>query len=160
MIQFSPNLEAPTLKESPEEAKAQGLHLNLTMFVTQNTSWRITLFTLVSVPFSAESQNSNTRLKVTFINNRSTPIKTYWVNYNHNAVHYYTLAPNAQYTQYTFGTHPWIVTDENDNALHFLIPYLTDVQITIQWDMQCNNDIIIYYTLFSIQRICIMVEES
>ena len=112
-----------------EEANAQGTYLNLTMFVTKKC---MTLFILVSVPFSAKSVSYSTPLKVTFSNKRSTPIKMYWVNYSQKPVYYHALAPNTQYTQSTYGTHPWIVADGNDAALFFFIPYLTDVQVTIQ----------------------------
>ncbi|NEO66700.1 MAG: hypothetical protein F6J94_18440 [Moorea sp. SIO1F2] len=52
-------------------------------------------------------------------------IKTYWLNYQGNRTYYYQLKPGQGYTQQTYVTHPWVITD---NQHHCLGVYYLDGQ--------------------------------
>lgn len=59
---------------------------------------------------------------VTFDNQSSHAVKIYWINFSGDRVLYKTLSPSEKYTQSTFLTHPWVVTDSEDNGLKFHEP--------------------------------------
>lgn len=60
-----------------------------------------------------------TRMK--FINKRPHEVRTYWLDYNGRRVFYKAIAPNGQYTQPTYKTHPWVVTDQKDNCIEIYV---------------------------------------
>jgi hypothetical protein len=62
------------------------------------------------------SLNSAVAAKITFVNKSGQPIKVYWIDFNGNRKLYQTLENNRFYEQQTFMTHPWLVTDKDDNA--------------------------------------------
>ena len=57
------------------------------------------------------SISGTTPTKVTFINSSDRPIRTYWLNYTGKRVYYAEVLPGQRYTQETFVTHPWLITD-------------------------------------------------
>lgn len=59
---------------------------------------------------------------VTFDNQSSKVVKVHWINFNGERELYKTLSPREKYTQSTFLTHPWVVTDSEDNGLKFHEP--------------------------------------
>ena len=59
---------------------------------------------------------------VTFDNQSSKVARVYWINFNGDRELYKTLSPKETYTQSTFLTHPWVVTDAEDNGLKFHMP--------------------------------------
>ena len=62
------------------------------------------------------SQNSNVPTSITFVNSTERRVKLYWLNYSGKRELYATVEPKARLTQATFLTHPWLITDEDDNA--------------------------------------------
>jgi hypothetical protein len=64
----------------------------------------------------ARSLHSDSPESLSFLNASAQPIKIYWLNFKGQRVFYQTLQPGEVYDQETFLTHPWVVTDENDNA--------------------------------------------
>lgn len=56
-----------------------------------------------------------------FINKRPHEVRTYWLDYNGRRVFYKAIAPNGQYTQPTYKTHPWVVTDQKDNCIEIYV---------------------------------------
>lgn len=62
-------------------------------------------------------------ITVNFNNKTSTKVKIYWLDYNGKRIVYNQgLNPNDTYKQGTFITHPWLVTDSNDNCLKIYLP--------------------------------------
>jgi hypothetical protein len=68
------------------------------------------------------SINSDVETKITFVNNASETIKVYWLSFEGKRVLYHTLKPGEAAEQVTFLTHPWLITDENDNAWQLYYP--------------------------------------
>lgn len=75
---------------------------------------------------SAESISKSTSgkvtTKITFDNKLKQPVKIYWLNYSGNRVFYRQLKPRESYTQQTYVTHPWVVTDAGDACLGVYYP--------------------------------------
>jgi hypothetical protein len=57
---------------------------------------------------SVEGSRSTT---IRFINRSGRPVKAYWKDYKGVEVFYFDIAPDGQYTEQTFVTHPWVVRD-------------------------------------------------
>jgi hypothetical protein len=68
------------------------------------------------------SVNSDVETKITFINQAPETIKIYWLSFEGKRVLYHTLKPGEAAEQVTFLTHPWLVTDDNDNAWQLYYP--------------------------------------
>ena len=68
-----------------------------------------------------KSYDENIEALITFANGSGQTIKIYWIDFDGKRVLYMTLQNGEAYTQQTFLTHPWLITDENDNAwsLHY-----------------------------------------
>lgn len=68
---------------------------------------------------------------IVFTNCSGRTVKVYWLDYDGDRVHYYTLEPDASYTQPTYLKHPWVITDSKDNALeiHYPQPRASTVKI-------------------------------
>jgi von Hippel-Lindau disease tumor supressor len=68
------------------------------------------------------SRNSKVSTEITFINQRSVPVKTYWLDYSGKRKFYATIAPGDKVVQQTYVTHPWVVTDTSNNCLGLYYP--------------------------------------
>ena len=64
----------------------------------------------------------NQKTEIEFINKKQEPIKVFWMDYNGNAVFYKMMKPSEKYTQNTFMTHPWLITDSNNKKLDIYYP--------------------------------------
>jgi VHL beta domain len=64
-----------------------------------------------------KSKNSNTPLKVTFVNKSGAFRGVMWADFNGKLVPYANLQPGQSYTVNTFATHPWIFTDGPGNCV-------------------------------------------
>jgi hypothetical protein len=62
---------------------------------------------------SLRSINADTPTQVTFVNRGAVAIRTYWLNYQGRRVFYRDLAAGASYTQQTYLTHPWVITNNS-----------------------------------------------
>jgi hypothetical protein len=59
---------------------------------------------------------------IKFVNKSGKTIKVYWLDYDGDRKLYQTLENGESYEQQTFLTHPWLVTDEKDNAWYVYFP--------------------------------------
>jgi hypothetical protein len=56
------------------------------------------------------SSNGATRATIKFVNQSSSAVDIYWINYDgHRVLYYRGLAANSTWTADTFLTHPWLV---------------------------------------------------
>ena len=56
------------------------------------------------------SSNGATRATIKFVNQTSSAVDIYWINYDgHRVLYYRGLAANSTWTADTFLTHPWLV---------------------------------------------------
>jgi VHL beta domain len=56
------------------------------------------------------SSNGATRATIKFVNQGSSAVDIYWINYDgHRVLYYRDLATNSTWTADTFLTHPWLV---------------------------------------------------
>lgn len=60
---------------------------------------------------SIKSADSNKETKVQFKNESKSKIKIYWINYDGKREFYSDVNPGRSYTQDTYMTHPWVITD-------------------------------------------------
>jgi von Hippel-Lindau disease tumor supressor len=68
------------------------------------------------------SVNGDVSTSVRFVNRKQIMLKIYWLNYEGQRVFYRSLNPGERYIQQTYLTHPWLITDVNDNALYVFFP--------------------------------------
>ncbi|QLQ38939.1 hypothetical protein [Micromonospora robiginosa] len=76
---------------------------------------------LTPLPASREStlrsRSGGPETFVDFVNARSAPVVVHWLDYGGQRQRYAVLQPGQAYRQQTFLGHPWVVTDERDQAL-------------------------------------------
>ena len=75
-----------------------------------------------AVEGKVRSFTSDATAELTFVNQSGATVKMYWLDYQGNRKFYYTLPDGKSYVQRTFLTHPWLVTDEKDNAWYVYFP--------------------------------------
>jgi hypothetical protein len=86
----------------------------------------------VSVPFGLKSTGWSVRLQLTIHNRRNEAIKFWWVDYNGNPVLYGVIPSGAAIRQFTFGTHPWLITNTNGDLISSVVPNTSDMDLTIE----------------------------
>jgi hypothetical protein len=69
-----------------------------------------------------KSVNGDVEAKIKFDNKSGKTVKVYWLDYDGNRKLYQTLKDEESYEQETFLTHPWVITDEDDNAWYLYFP--------------------------------------
>lgn len=67
------------------------------------------------------SVQGNVHTSMKFINHSNQEVRSYWLDYNGRRVFYKAIPPNGNYTQPTFQTHPWVITDQRDNCINIYI---------------------------------------
>jgi carbonic anhydrase len=81
---------------------------------------------------------------VLFKNQSNRVVKTYWLDYYGNRKLYQTLSPSQQGRQQTYITHPWVITDENDQCLGIFLPQVAKSEVVINDSEQliatCETD--------------------
>jgi type II secretory pathway pseudopilin PulG len=70
--------------------------------------------------------------KIKFINQRTTPVKVYWLDSSGARVLYFDLAPNQKVDQSTFDRHVWVVTDATQACVNIFVATSKDSIATIQ----------------------------
>jgi von Hippel-Lindau disease tumor supressor len=70
----------------------------------------------------AKSLNGDIPASLMFINKTEAPVKIYWLDYKGDRQFYQTLAPEEEYIQQSYLSHPWLVTDSNDKAWYVFYP--------------------------------------
>ena len=66
--------------------------------------------------------NGNVKTQITFVNHSKQEVKVYWLDYSGQRVFYKKLKASESYTQDTYMTHPWLITDLHDNAWDVYMP--------------------------------------
>jgi hypothetical protein len=69
-----------------------------------------------------KSETGDVKARITFVNRSKQPVKVYWLDYRGQRVLYKKLKPSESYTQDTYMTHPWLITDLYDNAWEVYMP--------------------------------------
>ena len=63
----------------------------------------------VAVDTTGAAGDINNHAIIKFINELSSDVDLYWIDYEGNRVFYRTIYANSEYTQHTFLTHPWLI---------------------------------------------------
>ncbi len=71
-----------------------------------------------------KSVNGNVKTQITFVNRSKQGVKVYWLDYSGERVLYRKLKDSESYTQDTYMTHPWLITDLRDNVWQIYMPTL------------------------------------
>jgi len=69
-----------------------------------------------------KSEAGTVKTQITFVNRSKQPVKVYWLGYKGERVLYKTLKASESYTQDTFMTHPWLITDLHHNTWDVYMP--------------------------------------
>ena len=79
-----------------------------------------------------KSLDSSIPAALKIVNRSKQTVKLYWINYQGKRELYATLPPGGSYDSDTFLTHPWLVTDEKENAwaIYLADPQPRTVQVT------------------------------
>jgi VHL beta domain len=78
------------------------------------------------------SVQGNVHTSMKFLNNSNQEVRTYWLDYSGSRVFYKTIAPHGQYTQPTFQSHPWLVTDTRDNCIDIYVSSQPSATVNIR----------------------------
>lgn len=78
------------------------------------------------------SLNASTPTSITFVNSTNQTVRVYWRNYLGKRVLYITLPASAVFTQPTYLTHPWVITNLADQCLLIFKPVVGPGTATIQ----------------------------
>lgn len=70
--------------------------------------------------------------RITFINDSDATIRVYWLDFRGARVLYHTLKPGEAAVQVTYLGHPWLITDEDDNAWQLYYPDAQPRKIKIE----------------------------
>ena len=82
---------------------------------------------------SLRSENGDRSTSVTFINNSSGIVRTYWLNYQGQPVFYQEMPPGRSYSQQTYVTHPWVVADAaTGSCIAVYLPEMSPSSAVIQ----------------------------
>jgi len=71
---------------------------------------------------TAHSISGKIKSVIEFTNQSGNTRKVYWLNYDGKRVLYKELLAGETHSQDTFLTHPWLISDKNDNALNVYYP--------------------------------------
>ena len=71
---------------------------------------------------TTRSLNSDTPALMTFVNQSSQPVDIYWIDFGGIRQLYKTLEAGGSYTQQTYLTHPWLVTDTSGRPWNVYLP--------------------------------------
>jgi von Hippel-Lindau disease tumor supressor len=80
---------------------------------------------------SMRSIQGNVHTSMKFVNRTNHEIRSYWLDYSGRRVFYKAIPPNGNYTQPTFQTHPWVITDQRDNCLAIYVSNQPSVVVEI-----------------------------
>jgi von Hippel-Lindau disease tumor suppressor protein len=69
-----------------------------------------------------KSENGKVKTRITFVNHSNQGVKVYWLDYSGQRVFYKKLKPSESYSEDTYMTHPWLITDLHDNAWDVYMP--------------------------------------
>jgi hypothetical protein len=66
-----------------------------------------------------------------FVNRYPSAVRLYWVDYTGQRKLYATIAQGATFTQSTYLTHPWLITDLADRCIAIHLPEVGQTRVTI-----------------------------
>jgi hypothetical protein len=69
-----------------------------------------------------KSLNSDTPALMTFVNQSGQSLEIYWIDFGGNRQLYKTLESGGSYTQRTYLTHPWLITDAGGQPWSVYLP--------------------------------------
>ena len=78
------------------------------------------------------SVQGNAHSTMKFVNRTNQEVRSYWLDYSGRRVFYKAIPPNGNYTQPTFQTHPWVITDPRDNCLNIYVSNQPSVVVEIR----------------------------
>jgi hypothetical protein len=67
----------------------------------------------------AHSVGGGATTKVRWVNDRTSPIGVYWLNYTGYLVYYESIKPHASFTQTTFRSQAWVMLNGSFNCVGF-----------------------------------------
>ena len=82
-------------------------------------------------PYGLKSTAAKISLQLQVNNNRNEAVYWWWVDYSGNPVFYGTINSGSDIIQPTYGTHPWLIADANGDLLSSVVPYKSNVELTI-----------------------------
>jgi von Hippel-Lindau disease tumor supressor len=77
------------------------------------------------------SIQGNVHTTMKFVNRTNHEVRSYWLDYSGRRVFYKAIPPNGNYSQPTFQTHPWVITDQRDNCLNIYVSNQPSAVVTI-----------------------------
>jgi len=77
------------------------------------------------------SESGDVATTVEFMNESSRTVKVFWLDYSGTRVYYSTLSPRASIVQPTYVTHPWVVTDSNNDCIMVHVARAAKTVVTI-----------------------------
>ena len=80
---------------------------------------------------TARPQNDSAAAVVTFVNDTSETLQTFWISFSGQRVLYEQIPPGGSYSQGTWLTHPWIVADESGTCLTLEVVTATHATVTV-----------------------------
>ena len=86
----------------------------------------------VSVPPGLKSTGWSVRLQLVIHNRREETIQFWWVDYAGNPVLYGVIPSGGSINQFTFGTHPWLITKTNGELITSVIPNTSNLEVAIE----------------------------
>jgi von Hippel-Lindau disease tumor supressor len=69
-----------------------------------------------------KSARSDVETRIVFVNKSGRTVKLYWLDYKGARNLYQSLEDGRSYNMRTYLTHPWVITDERDNAWYVYFP--------------------------------------
>ena len=86
----------------------------------------------VSVPPGLRSTGWSVRLQIIIHNQRAETVQFWWVDYSGNPRLYGVIPAGGTVRQFTFGTHPWLITKTNGDLIVYLVPNTSNLEFTVQ----------------------------
>ncbi|MGI8554078.1 MAG: hypothetical protein ACR2PL_25330 [Dehalococcoidia bacterium] len=71
---------------------------------------------------SLSSINATNPTQIYIVNLTGADLRIYWLDYSGNRVLYGTLADQANFSQATYFSHPWVVTDASNRCVALFLP--------------------------------------
>lgn len=83
-----------------------------------NLEWKAAASAKATCP---PSKGGGAKAPVIFRNNRTTPVRVYWIDFKGKKAQQFTIAPGSRERRLTFAGHSWLVTDDKGASLgHFV----------------------------------------
>jgi len=75
------------------------------------------------------SLTSSNSVTLTMRNLRGGPVRAFWLDYGGGRVFYMKLEAGQSYSQQTFATHPWVITDAAGACIAVFVPDAASAQL-------------------------------